>query len=220
MTTDPASHLQDIFGQEINHEPSRIQDIDNLFAARIDQRQALEEYKARILAAVKDQSEETKRSVEEDLNSPCAEEMAAFEKFMSYFEGNGYDITVFDTAPTGHTIRLLEMPVDWSQFISGSVGAGIMFTDTANQLLYAFDGAAGNPTGALVANTTAKTIELLPVTASYPVSSFNGAFDVTWSGAVVTYANTTPIYEMQGSMPTGLWILAELPPSVTVTTEN
>ncbi|OHE16794.1 MAG: arsenic-transporting ATPase [Syntrophobacterales bacterium GWC2_56_13] len=117
VTTDPASHLQDIFGQEINHEPSRIQDIDNLFAARIDQRQALEEYKARILAAVKDQSEETKRSVEEDLNSPCAEEMAAFEKFMSYFEGNGYDITVFDTAPTGHTLRLLELPTDWKGFI-------------------------------------------------------------------------------------------------------
>jgi arsenite-transporting ATPase len=117
VTTDPASHLQDIFGQEINHVPSPIQGIDNLFAARIDQRQALEEYKVRILSAVKDQNEATKKSVEEDLNSPCAEEMAAFEKFMSYFEESSYDITVFDTAPTGHTLRLLELPTDWKGFI-------------------------------------------------------------------------------------------------------
>jgi len=55
--------------------------------------------------------------VEEDLNSPCAEEMAAFEKFMSYFEPKGYDIIVFDTAPTGHTLRLLELPSDWKGFI-------------------------------------------------------------------------------------------------------
>lgn len=117
ITTDPASHLHEIFGQPIEHEPTRISGIENLFAARIDQRQALEEYKARILDAVKGQSDETRKSVEEDLNSPCAEEMAAFERFMSYFNTNGYDITIFDTAPTGHTLRLLELPTDWKGFI-------------------------------------------------------------------------------------------------------
>ena len=117
VTTDPASHLHEIFGQPIEHEPTRIQGIDNLYAARIDQKQALEEYKVRILEAIKDQSEETKKSVEEDLNSPCAEEMAAFEHFMSYFKTNGYDITIFDTAPTGHTLRLLELPSDWKGFV-------------------------------------------------------------------------------------------------------
>ncbi len=135
VTTDPASHLHDIFGQEINHNPAQIQGIGNLYAARIDQRQALEEYKVRILEAVKDQSEETKRSVEEDLNSPCAEEMAAFEKFMSYFEGNGYDITVFDTAPTGHTLRLLELPTDWKGFID--LGTLTKQTSEATQNKYA-----------------------------------------------------------------------------------
>ena len=135
VTTDPASHLQDIFGQEINHEPTKIRGVDNLYAARIDQRQALEEYKVRILEAVKGQSEETKRSVEEDLNSPCAEEMAAFEKFMSYFEGNGYDITVFDTAPTGHTLRLLELPTDWKGFID--LGTLTKQTSEATQNKYA-----------------------------------------------------------------------------------
>ncbi len=117
VTTDPASHLHDIFGQEINHEPTEVRGLDNLFAARIDQKKALDEYKKRILAAVKDKDEETKKSVEEDLNSPCAEEMAAFEKFMSYFEIEGYDIIIFDTAPTGHTLRLLELPSDWKGFV-------------------------------------------------------------------------------------------------------
>ncbi len=135
VTTDPASHLHDIFGQAINHEPTKINGMDNLYAARIDQRQALEEYKERILEAVKDQSEETKKSVEEDLNSPCAEEMAAFEKFMSYFDTDGYDITVFDTAPTGHTLRLLELPTDWKGFID--LGTLTKQTSEATQNKYA-----------------------------------------------------------------------------------
>ncbi|MEM2917970.1 MAG: arsenical pump-driving ATPase [Candidatus Altiarchaeota archaeon] len=117
ITTDPASHLHEIFGQNIEHEPREIKEVKNLYAARIDQKKALDEYKKRILEAVKDKDEETKKSVEEDLNSPCAEEMAAFEKFMSYFEQNSYDVIVFDTAPTGHTLRLLELPSDWKGFI-------------------------------------------------------------------------------------------------------
>jgi arsenite-transporting ATPase len=117
VTTDPASHLQDIFGQRIEPEPTAIAGFDNLFAARIDQKKAWEEYKKRILQAVEDKSEEIRTAVEEDLNSPCAQEMAAFEKFMSYFELRDYDALIFDTAPTGHTLRLLELPSDWKGFI-------------------------------------------------------------------------------------------------------
>ncbi|MCX6347742.1 MAG: TRC40/GET3/ArsA family transport-energizing ATPase, partial [Actinobacteria bacterium] len=117
VTTDPASHLQDIFEQEITHTPTAIKGLSNLFAARIDQAKALKEYKKRILESVKDFDDDTKKSVEEDLNSPCAEEMSAFEKFMSYFEPDGYDVVIFDTAPTGHTLRLLELPSDWKGFI-------------------------------------------------------------------------------------------------------
>ena len=69
------------------------------------------------MKAVEDKDEEIRKAVEEDLNSPCAQEMAAFEKFMSYFELDGYDVLIFDTAPTGHTLRLLELPSDWKGFI-------------------------------------------------------------------------------------------------------
>ncbi|MCM8830689.1 MAG: ArsA family ATPase, partial [Candidatus Omnitrophica bacterium] len=81
------------------------------------QKKAFAEYKKRILNALKDKDQETKKSIEEDLNSPCAQEMSAFEKFMSYFEKKSYDIIIFDTAPTGHTLRLLELPSDWKGYI-------------------------------------------------------------------------------------------------------
>jgi hypothetical protein len=105
----------------------------------------------------------------------------------------------------------------WSQFLSSGKGAGIMFTDSANHMLYTFD--AMTPAavrGALKANSTAQTIELLPVTLNSV--SFQSALDVTWYGAVATFDGTTPIYSGQGQP--GLWILAELPPTITVNTDN
>jgi hypothetical protein len=107
----------------------------------------------------------------------------------------------------------------WSQFISGTQGAGIMFTDAAHQQLYAFDSTAGSPTGALKANNSSKTIELLPV--ALKSVQFTYALDITWHGAVATFDSTaTPIYTMQGTAPTGLWILVEYQPTITVTSES
>jgi len=105
----------------------------------------------------------------------------------------------------------------WSQLISGTRGAGIMFTDTFNQKLYAFDSIAGNPTGALRAASTS-LIELLPV--ELTSVSFTNALDITWRGAVATFDDTTPIYTIESGTPTGLWILVEYPPTITVTAES
>ncbi|MEM2129872.1 MAG: hypothetical protein QXZ70_04660 [Candidatus Bathyarchaeia archaeon] len=103
----------------------------------------------------------------------------------------------------------------WSQFTwsSGTKGAGIMFTDTANQLLYIFDNAT-NKTGAVKADYSNKKIELCPVTNSTSLPT--SAFDITWHGAVVTFDGTTPIY--RSSDQRGLWLLVEYPPTATVTT--
>jgi hypothetical protein len=106
----------------------------------------------------------------------------------------------------------------WSQFISGANGAGIMFTDTGNQMLYAFDSIAGTTTGALRADSGNSRIELRPITSS---TSFTYPLDVTWCGAVATFdSSRTPIYKMQGGTPTGLWITVEYPPTITVTAES
>jgi hypothetical protein len=103
----------------------------------------------------------------------------------------------------------------WSQFIWETDGAGIMFTDTGNQQLYAFDSIAETTTGALRAESYNRRIELRPVTSEI---SFQQMFDVSWYGAVVTFDGTTPIYE--ASTQSGLWILVEYPPTVTVTAES
>jgi hypothetical protein len=108
----------------------------------------------------------------------------------------------------------------WSQFISDTKGAGIMFTDTANQQLYAFDPKAIAATGSLNVSTAARTIELSPVTQSLgQVTSFTNSYDITWNGAVATF-ETTPICDTRGSTPTGLWLLVEYLPVVTVTAES
>jgi hypothetical protein len=103
----------------------------------------------------------------------------------------------------------------WSQFISGTTGTGIMFTDEANRMLYTFD-TSTSKTGALKVDSTARTIELLPITMSSV--SFTSAKDVTWCGAVVTFDGTTPIYN--SSNKSGLWITVEYPPTITVTTQS
>jgi arsenite-transporting ATPase len=134
VTTDPAAHLADIFEQPVGHEPTSVGQA-NLDAARIDQERALEEYRTQVLDHVREmyaEKEDTQidveaavANVEEELESPCAEEMAALEKFVSYFEEDGYDVVVFDTAPTGHTLRLLELPSDWKGFMDlGSLTKG------------------------------------------------------------------------------------------------
>jgi len=134
VTTDPAAHLEDIFGEPVGHEPTSVGQA-NLDAARIDQQKALEEYREQVLDHVTEmyaEKDDTQidveaaiANVEEELESPCAEEMAALEKFVGYFEEDGYDIVVFDTAPTGHTLRLLELPSDWKGFMDlGSLTKG------------------------------------------------------------------------------------------------
>jgi len=63
--------------------------------------------------------------VEEQLSGPCTEEMAAFDKFTDFMEDDNWDVIVFDTAPTGHTLRLLQLPVEWSKHIRDSAqGSG------------------------------------------------------------------------------------------------
>ncbi|MEM2119269.1 MAG: hypothetical protein QW840_04005, partial [Candidatus Bathyarchaeia archaeon] len=106
----------------------------------------------------------------------------------------------------------------WSQIFNGTKGAGIMFTDEANQKLYVFDQIAGSKTGALDVNSTAGTIQLSPV--KLVQASFTYALDVTWNGAIATFDGTTPIYEESGGTQTGLWMLVEYPPWVSVSTES
>lgn len=117
LTTDPAAHIGDVLGQPVGDEVKPVAGVDNLWAVKIDPKAAAEAYKARILEEARRQGRppESLRAMAEELDSPCTEEMAAFDRFIDYASLDRYDVLVFDTAPTGHTLRLLELPVDWSQ---------------------------------------------------------------------------------------------------------
>jgi arsenite/tail-anchored protein-transporting ATPase len=131
VTTDPASNLADVFEQDIGHKITRIKGVgatqdSPLHAMEIDPDEATREYKERIIGPFREMMpEDVIASLEENLSGPCTTEMASFDRFIDFMEGDVFDVIVFDTAPTGHTIRLLELPVDWSKHIEESAkGSG------------------------------------------------------------------------------------------------
>jgi hypothetical protein len=101
----------------------------------------------------------------------------------------------------------------WSEFITGSSGAGLMSRDEGNRKLYGLDSIAGQKTGAIYVSSSSRVIEFNPVgRASYP-ASFMYPLDIIWHGAVVTF-NGEPIYPTSGTV--GLWAIVEYPPTVAV----
>ena len=121
VTTDPASNLADIFEQEIGHRIAPVKGVPGLCAMEIDPDEAVKEYKERIIGPYRAiMPDDVIASLEENLSGPCTMEMASFDRFIDFMETDEYDVIVFDTAPTGHTIRLLELPVDWSKHIEDS----------------------------------------------------------------------------------------------------
>ena len=138
LTTDPAAHLGDVLDTPVGDEVTAVSGQPNLWAVKIDPKAAAETYKARILndACQRGRPESAIKMMEEELNSPCTEEMAAFDKFIEYASQEGWQAVVFDTAPTGHTLRLLELPVDWSKQIDVKIFASVDATaadDVAKQ---------------------------------------------------------------------------------------
>lgn len=130
LTTDPAAHLGDVLGVPVGDNPAPVADFPELWAAKIDPKAAANTYKRRILddARKRGRPESTLRVMAEELDSPCTEEMAAFDKFIEYASLDGWQVVVFDTAPTGHTLRLLQLPVDWSRQLDVKIFATVETT--------------------------------------------------------------------------------------------
>jgi arsenite-transporting ATPase len=127
LTTDPAAHLGDVLGVPVGDEAAPVTLVPHLWAAKIDPKAAAEAYKARILddARQRGRPPEAIKVMAEELDSPCTEEMAAFDKFIDFASQSDWQSIVFDTAPTGHTLRLIELPLDWSQQIDVKVFASV-----------------------------------------------------------------------------------------------
>jgi arsenite-transporting ATPase len=124
LTTDPAAHTGSVLGKIVTDQIGPVDGVSRLSAAKIDQKQATEDYKKTILDDARTKfGEDTIRTMTEELASPCTEEMAAFQRFIDLSNTPGFDVIVFDTAPTGHTLRLLELPLEWSEQIRLKTGA-------------------------------------------------------------------------------------------------
>lgn len=146
ISTDPASNIDEVLATRLASTPTPVQDVTGLDALNIDPEQAAAEYRERVVGPYRGQLPETVvQSMEEQLSGACTVEIAAFDAFADLLGDprttTGYDHLVFDTAPTGHTLRLLSLPSAWSGYIetntSGTTCLGPLEGLSAQKDVYA-----------------------------------------------------------------------------------
>jgi arsenite-transporting ATPase len=127
VSTDPASNLDEVLGLALSAEPVQVPGVPGLFALNVDPVEAAAAYREQMVGPYRGiLPEAALRSMEEQLSGACTVEIAAFNEFATLM-GNpaaveGFDHIIFDTAPTGHTLRLLSLPAAWSVFIDTNAG--------------------------------------------------------------------------------------------------
>lgn len=123
VSTDPASNLDEMLGVALSDQPKPVPDAPGLFAMNIDPDKAAEDYRIRVLDQMgPEATDEDRAKVREQLSGACTIEIAAFDEFVGLLAGDveGFDHVIFDTAPTGHTLRLLSLPRAWTGFLKGN----------------------------------------------------------------------------------------------------
>lgn len=122
ISTDPASNLKDVLQADVSDEIQKVEGFDHFDVVNIDPEIAAEEYRDRVMKPLEEiiGADEIAK-MREELSGACTTEIAAFDEFARFVsaenEEKKYDVVIFDTAPTGHTLRLLELPAAWSEFI-------------------------------------------------------------------------------------------------------
>ena len=127
VSTDPASNLGEVFQIGLGMAPTPIPGVANLFALNIDPEAAAHAYRERMVAPYRGLLPEASvRSMEEQFSGACTTEIAAFDEFSKLLGDASataeFDHVLFDTAPTGHTLRLLQLPAAWTVFFDNNVG--------------------------------------------------------------------------------------------------
>ena len=125
VSTDPASNLQDVFAMELHSKPTPITEVPGLSAANLDPIEVAAEYRESVIAPYRGVLPDAAiANMEEQLSGSCTIEIAAFNAFANFITDEtiqkSYDHIIFDTAPTGHTLRMLQLPSAWSNFINES----------------------------------------------------------------------------------------------------
>jgi arsenite/tail-anchored protein-transporting ATPase len=125
VSTDPASNLQDVFNTDLSGTGVEIEGVTGLVVANLDPEEAAREYREGIIKPYRGLLPDSAiANMEEQLSGSCTVEIAAFDQFSNYITNDEiesiYDHIIFDTAPTGHTLRMLQLPSAWTDFIADS----------------------------------------------------------------------------------------------------
>ncbi len=127
VSTDPASNLDEVLDAPLASEPRPIAGAPGLCALNVDPEAAARTYRERVVGPYRGVLPDAAvRSIEEQLSGACTLEITAFDAFSKLLGDprgtEGFEHVVFDTAPTGHTLRLLELPAAWTGFLEANVG--------------------------------------------------------------------------------------------------
>ena len=122
VSTDPASNLQDVFGRELTNKGTVIEEVPGLHVANFDPITAAQEYMESVVGPYRGLLPESAiANMEEQLRGSCTVEIASFNEFAGFLTNpeveQKFDFILFDTAPTGHTLRMLQLPSAWNNFL-------------------------------------------------------------------------------------------------------
>jgi arsenite-transporting ATPase len=123
VSTDPASNLDEVFGFMLSPTPQPVPDLPGLWACNLDPHAAAAAYREKVVGPYRGVlPPAVVRNMEEQFSGACTTELAAFDEFVNLMADDQlatkYDHVVFDTAPTGHTLRLLSLPGAWSGYLN------------------------------------------------------------------------------------------------------
>jgi len=229
VSTDPASNLDEVLATRLGSTPTPIANATGLFALNIDPEAAARDYRERMVAPYRGILPAAAiASMEEQFSGACTVEIAAFDEFSKLLGDPSataeFDHVIFDTAPTGHTLRLLTLPSAWSGFIESSTGGASCLGPLAGlekqKELYAAsvarlaDGAQTTVVLVSRADTAAlreaerTRAELADLGVTNLRLAINGLFVVTVAGDAVADAMTRRGAEALAAMPLGLATLA------------
>ncbi len=233
VSTDPASNLDEMLGTELSSFPTPVTNAPGLYALNIDPEKAAHDYRERTVAPYRGILPSAAiASMEEQFSGACTVEIAAFDEFSKLLgDANTtaeFDHVIFDTAPTGHTLRLLTLPTAWSGFISSSAGGASCLGPLAGlenqKALYAATVTrltdstltsvilVSRPDTAALREAERTRVELAALGVRNLFLALNGVFVAANPGDAVADAMTERSVAAMANMPTDL---AELPGSTT-----
>ena len=126
VSTDPASNLDEVLETALAMHPTPVDKVKGLFAMNVDPEEAARHYRERVVGPYRELLPKSAvESIQEQLSGACTVEIAAFDEFAKLLGDSSatvdFDHVIFDTAPTGHTLRLLQLPAAWTGFIASTL---------------------------------------------------------------------------------------------------